>query len=322
MSEWLRENWPWLVGVGAGVAAIGVAAYLLWGRPRVVLSAYGERNDLLAPHLYDWYFDGSSNVSVPTTPVSSIPYTVVTMVNYPTFKQGWSGIVDLGRDWLVNSWVLTHAYVEDVVFGVAFTDGSISEMYIPSSNYVNKFVQLTHVVYQDHHEAWYNTSLAQSQGYSNTLRLNSSYGVYIASRKSDAYTRGFNSFVMIINGRGLGQSDINSLFSGKTITYSGMTLFLDPTFFNGSAYVDLSGNNNNGVPSGDVRRVWASQKWVWRVVGRYSDNKLHVLLPMNVNYTIRSSSGAVLAQGTTTSITDVPLDYSGQLYIDIAQRQT
>ena len=87
-------------------------------------------------------------------------------------------------------------------------------------------------------------------------------------------------------------------------------------FFDGSKYIDLSGNGNHGTPYG-VSRVWSSAKWVWRVVGRYSDGKLHVLVPMNVNYRILDRDNNVLASGSTTAVTDVSLDYSGVVYIEV-----
>jgi hypothetical protein len=64
------------------------------------------------------------------------------------------------------------------------------------------------------------------------------------------------------------QSSISQMVNGKTLNMTGIVMFVDPTFWDGTKYVDLSGNGNHLYPSGSVSRVDAQAKWLWVLNGK------------------------------------------------------
>ncbi len=61
--------------------------------------------------------------------------------------------------------------------------------------------------------------------------------------------------------------DPSQVAASFTVPASSLVLFSDPTFWDGSRYVDLSGSGNHLYPAGAVSRVEDSSKWLWVVQG-------------------------------------------------------
>jgi hypothetical protein len=61
--------------------------------------------------------------------------------------------------------------------------------------------------------------------------------------------------------------DPSQVAASFAVPASSLVLFSDPTFWDGSRYVDLSGSGNHLYPVGSVSRVEDSSKWLWVVQG-------------------------------------------------------
>ncbi|MCC6050947.1 MAG: DUF2341 domain-containing protein, partial [Thermofilum sp.] len=61
--------------------------------------------------------------------------------------------------------------------------------------------------------------------------------------------------------------DPSQVAASFTVPASSLVLFSDPTFWDGSKYVDLSGRGNHLYPVGAVSRVEDDRKWLWVVQG-------------------------------------------------------
>jgi len=81
---------------------------------------------------------------------------------------------------------------------------------------------------------------------------------------------------LLIYSRALSGQEIYNVYTYNIISSSNLVLFLDPTFYNGTHYIDLSGNNNHGTPYGGVSRIVDSRQWLYLVKNRYCDGLLHL----------------------------------------------
>jgi len=88
-----------------------------------------------------------------------------------------------------------------------------------------------------------------------------------------SYIQRYISHVMLYN-VSLSATAVNNVYNYKVVSASGLALFLDATFWNGTHYIDLSGKNNHGTPYGGLSRVLAQQRWLWVVKGLYGDGKV------------------------------------------------
>lgn len=123
-----------------------------------------------------------------------------------------------------------------------------------------------------------------------------------------------------IYSRALSPAEISSIYNNHVMDASGLALFIDPTFFDGTRYVDLSGNSRHGIPFGTTR-LESINKWIWTITNRYNDNMTHVLIPANVHFVIESPGGIIVMSGRTDSIVEARLPYDGPLKLIIHDYQ-
>jgi hypothetical protein len=81
---------------------------------------------------------------------------------------------------------------------------------------------------------------------------------------------------MLIYSRALSSTEIYNAYAYNIISSSNLILFLDPTFYNGTHYIDLSPYGNHGTPYGGVSRFVDSRQWLYLIKNRYSDGLLHL----------------------------------------------
>jgi len=67
----------------------------------------------------------------------------------------------------------------------------------------------------------------------------------------------------------------SSVSSAQVLDQANLKILVDPTFFNGTAYLDMK-NNVWGSVTGIITRIPAEQQWLWLVKSLTSDNKLHL----------------------------------------------
>ena len=236
---------------------------------------------IIAPHLYDWYFDGVDDyIEVPNTfslqfynytvfvsrfmPLHDTDTVLVRCSNsgntiYLSYSSGYTyaGIHDSGG-WLQkaistaqeNEWVSTaFEYIANNETGYRlYQDGELKAVYNMTGRY----------------------NLAGTTS-----------PIYIAVNIwNPTYFKEYVSYTIIysdtINHKILSDTDIENIMNNHIINTSGQALFLDPTFYNGTTYIDLSPYGNDGVPYGGVSRVPADQKWLWVVLGGRGDGFVHL----------------------------------------------
>jgi hypothetical protein len=122
-------------------------------------------------------------------------------------------------------------------------------------------------------------------------------------------------------------TNINNAYSSNIIRSLNLVLFLDPTFYNGSHYKDLSAGGNVGIAFGGVARVRDSSVWLYLVKGRFSDNYVHFMFfPYGTRISLYNTSNNLVAQFTIIGsangadlVEDYPVALSPGTYTIVAE---
>jgi hypothetical protein len=100
---------------------------------------------------------------------------------------------------------------------------------------------------------------------------------------------------VLIYGRALNDSEISSFYASNIVYVNNLRLFLDPTFFNGTHFIDFSGNNNHGKGYNGVQRVPAENIWLYHIKGLNADGSIRLrFIPKNSEVIIANGTGTVL----------------------------
>jgi hypothetical protein len=279
----------------AVVKAQTVTAVVLGAGKSVTLEATLtiSPGDAIAPHLYTWYTNRvNSYVEVPasTSLTLSGDFTVCVFVAPTRVYSYWFGVVDNGRNYVANWWFLTRGGFSGFLAGIGFTDATVMEIRFPSE-----------IVYTFHHYCfgvsgntffgYKNGSLYSSLSFSG-IRNVASYPIDIGKRVGGTDYVDVLVGQVLVYSRASSSSEIKNIYTYNIVNASGLVLFLDPTFYNGTHYIDLSGYNNHGVGYNGVLRIIDSRTWLYLVKGRFSDGYVHFMFfPVNSVVYIYSSSG-------------------------------
>jgi hypothetical protein len=100
---------------------------------------------------------------------------------------------------------------------------------------------------------------------------------------------------ILIYSRGLSDSEISNIYTSNIISTSNLAVFLDPTFYNGTHYLDLSGNGRHGVGYRGVARIPDSRLWLYVVRGLHSDGYVHLrYFPIGSRVEFYDSGGSLV----------------------------
>jgi hypothetical protein len=252
-------------------------------------------NDTIAPHLYTWYFNGVDNfVDIPSGIPSSLlggnPKMVVLQLSPMQFRNGMVYMGPNGGGSTGNSFrFVTDSSGRlglDVSLGIAFSSITI-DLYV--WNYL--------FAYWDG-ASYYVGKLIDSNINKQSLSLpanNLQQGLFRIGQEqpNNYYTGGFISNVLVYS-RVPPDSEIYNTYAYNIINVSGLVLFLDPTFYNTTRFLDLSGYNNHGVGYYGVARIPDNRTWLYLVKNLSSDNRIHLrFFPNNSILYIYNSSGLV-----------------------------
>ena len=234
-------------------------------------------NDVITWHCCDWFFDGQDDyIEVPHSD-ALIPQNELTLIvrSYPLSPDLDMKLV--GKSPTGAGYVLGHAnnHMYPEVWDTAGSHYTFTAGTIPS----NAWSMLT-ITWKTggRFRGYINTSLvADINASSNPIGYTDTPFVIGAApwHPPDLAYHGYIASVLLF-GRELGGDEISTIYSSKIIDADKLMLFLDPTFYNGSSYVDLSGHNSNGIPYGGLQRVPSNYTWLWIVKGLTSDGKLHL----------------------------------------------
>ncbi|MEM4584418.1 MAG: hypothetical protein QW611_05540 [Ignisphaera sp.] len=130
------------------------------------------------------------------------------------------------------------------------------------------------------------------------LGANTVFGEYMSVRYG--YVR--------IYDRALTAEEISNAMRG-VVNASGLRLFIDPTFFDGYKYIDLSGNGNHAYPYNNPSRVPTENPFLWVIRGLYNDNLVRFrFIPEGWHIVVRLLSGEEIIH-IDTSYIDAPRVY-------------
>jgi hypothetical protein len=266
---------------------------------------YIEPGDALAPHIYDWYFDGVDDyVVIPLTVYGWPDMTVQEWLYpyYPKANSAYSKFSMIGDYWIDRPSIFyatnnRHDYIWlDLAFVTRRPDGTIRSYDFSIYAYRNVWVNVA-----------YRFGLEDRvfAGYVNGARVYTttvpSTEYTILEWNPDTATRPwmyrrlvlgasveFLEHMKVMQGsilvysRALSDMEIARAYNANIVDANGLALFLDATFYNGTHYVDLSGNDNHGVGYGGVSRVLSSRPHLYLVKGLHSDGLVHFrFFPVN-----------------------------------------
>jgi len=278
--------------------AVADTLTLAAGTPATLtLTASISPNDTITPHLYTWYFNGVNNyVQVPYIPVfNQQAFTVM----------GWISQLNVKRDnVLLSAGDLPDVdrYLHLVIRnGYPYLGFWADDLWGRKYLGTNVFYHLTFIwegpatklqkIYVD---AVFDNSWVSSGLLTVTSGSATGNGEWIGRCGND-YHYGFISQVLIYS-RALSDSEINNTYAYNIINATGLVLFLDPTFYNGTAYIDLSGLGNNGVGYYNVSRVADARQWLYLVKNLSRDGLVHFrFFPVNTRIEIYDSNNNLAA---------------------------
>jgi len=265
--------------------------------------------DTIAPHLYDWNFDGvddhiaGSGLSLDNTFSVAARFRSTTDLTTTLYR----GLVRSGIYSIDGFHLFTGYYAERIDTYV-----HLDSKYKLSVNFLGEGMEWHEVTLVLNATHW----IGYLDGnYYSTVTVNGSYVnnpdyVIGQSGLGDSYWQGLISYTYITN-TPLTDTKISQAYSQHIVNASGLVLFLDPTFWNGTVYVDLSGNGNDGTPYGGVARVPANQSWLWLVKGLRQDGLVHLeWFPVGTLVRFKDpATGSVVREvfvGSNSEAVDIP----------------
>jgi len=273
-----------------------------------------SQNDVILPHLFDWYFDGVNDYIDLTDGGSEWDFSILTAsVQFRTVMYGWQGIIGEGAKW--------RFYLEatnKLTFWVRNTSATDYErLTYPTTIEVNEQYHVIGIYEYPNMYLYVDSTTPATKTTTIIMNPDGNDNQVIGAeyRGSNVHFHGYISYVCIYNVSMY--NDIKNILN-HIIKYdpTNMILFLDATIYNGTYYLDLSPYSNHGAPHGGVQRVSAEQMWLWLVKGLASDNKIHFMyFPRGSIIRIKDSMGNVVCQfvidkGTIINEDDQIEDYA------------
>jgi len=274
------------------------------GTPVTLTSSFSiAPNDTIAPHLYTWYFDGVDDY-VDCGNANSLNYfsNGLTLVAWGMQKR-YTG---------TDSWLLDKDFTGYRIWGL---DRLMLGVRSPSQDWTflgSKTPALNtwyHVVgVEDNVNLKMNLYINGQLDGTTTLSQKYNFDYNSVSLKLGRHSTG--SFwpgliaQVLIYSRALSGSEVNNIYAYNIINASSLVLFLDPTFYNGTHFLDLSGYNNHGVGYNYVSRIQDSRQWLYQVQGLASDGLVHFrFFPVNTRIEVYNSANSLV---TSFIITGTP----------------
>jgi len=236
---------------------------------------YIEPGDAVAPHLYDWHFDGVDDY-VEIAHSDSLNLNVLTVMVWfrSTFLGAWARtiVAKYGYTFISNMWIL--GWVDNGRLGFVIRDanGVVNTVSAGYGEGLDGSWHLIAGVASDSHvQFWMDGVLKASVGRTAkdirntrpvTLGMHAYHYVPVQIAQALVYSRA------------LSDAEIAQAYSG-VVSSSGLVLFLDATFYNGTHYIDLSGSGNHGVGYGGVSRVLSDRPHLYLVKGLHGDGLVH-----------------------------------------------
>lgn len=260
-----------------------------------------EAGDVLAPHLWDWYFDGVDDYLVvglqpdgsgnPFTVYGWGGITITECVNliHPKPNSAFSKTGMYGDHWFdriatyynfENSTNYTWSIVETQT---KRQDNIIRWLSVSVYSYRNTFTYITRQV-TDTEVIYYintaKTTYAIDPNDITILEVNPGTATYPvryrrfvlgASTLLNEWMRLYQSF-LIIHSRALSDTEIQTIYNAKIVNASSLEIFIDPTFtLDNVNYFNLGRYNTTVRAYNGVSRINANETWIWILKNATSD---------------------------------------------------
>jgi len=277
--------------------------------------------DAVAPHLYDVFLDGIDDYIViqPFTVYGWNEITIEQWVKIPFPQYRYAKTSHIGDNWVdypvIALWCPGDSNAVQAVFDVRKPDGT-KVMYraVVATSTIRNDVWIQHVTrFTSTREVshWVDSSKLYSASvpaeYKTILEWDPNNATYPeryrrfvlgANVLFGEYMKVSYGYVLIYD-RALQDTEINNSYTYKLVNASGLKLFFDPTFYNGTHFLDLSGNNNHGVGYGGVSRIPTENMWLYTVKALHNDNYIHFrFFPVNTYVEVYDSSGSLVTNFT------------------------
>jgi len=272
-----------------------------------------EPGDAVAPHIYDWYFDGVDDVVNLGTRLTTVTdFTVLVWVAIVSHPKSWTGIAG-NTIWTDRNWwiILGLAGSYGIGVGVAFTGGNVDGgVGAPGANV---WAQVGLSKSGSTVKGYYNGVLRGTWVGSGDYRLDPNVRVGIGARNGggrDPSNVMVSQFLFYT--RPLSDTEVSWNYNNPySPVRDGLVALLDATFYNGTHYIDLSGNGNHGVDRGGVSRVLSDRPGLYLVKGLHGDGLVHFrFFPVN---TVVDVYDAVTNTPVTSFVIDGPANQAGMV---------
>ncbi|MEM4501285.1 MAG: hypothetical protein QW512_04050, partial [Thermofilaceae archaeon] len=266
---------------------------------------YIEPGDVIAPHLFDWFFDGVDDylvvglqpggVGTPFTVYGWQAITVSERVNVvdprlnSTRKTSMIGDAWVDRPALFNTMITYEPYGFNVRINLRAPDGS-QRFYQKRATELEgnwgalvKVYSLSDRVYRAYINATLFHSVSVPSDLVSVLEWNPATATYPeryrrfvlgANTLFDEHLSLYQSY-LIIHSRALSEAEIQALNSG-VVSANALEVFIDATFTNGTHYFNLGRNPATIGHYNGVQRVPAERRWIWHVKNLTNDGYLHI----------------------------------------------
>jgi hypothetical protein len=234
-----------------------------------------EPGDAVAPHIYDWYFDGvDGSVNLGTGLTAVTDFTALLWVAIVTHNRAWTGVAG-STIWTDSNWwiILGPATRYTIAVGVRFTGNSVGNLIGAPGASTWAHVGLSNS--GNTVKGYYNGALVGTWTGSGDYMLNPRVPVGLGARNGNGY--GCSNVMIsqfLFYSRPLSDSEVAQAYN-SVVTANGLVSFLDATFYDGTRYIDLSGNGNHGVGYGGVSRVLSGRPGLYLVKGLHGDGLVH-----------------------------------------------
>jgi hypothetical protein len=255
-----------------------------------------EPGDAVAPHIYDWYFDGVDDyVRVPNNPSLVIP-NEITVIAWAQYYPTNSFATIVGKGFHGGGFAISKDQSNKVFFSVA-NDNVVQRWWINNGDMSGLMAFYAGVSKLGYTALYVNDKLYGPASNTNPPYINNTYDLYVGGRgfwSPMGMYRGYISMAMLYT-RALSDSEIARAYNANIVSANGLVLFLDATFYNGTRYIDLSGRGNHGVGYGGVSRVLSSRPGLYLVKGLHSDGLVHFrFFPANTLVEVYDGSGSLV----------------------------
>jgi len=249
----------------------------------VSASFYISPNDTLAPHLYTLYTDGVNDwLYIPsydnfrfrdwgsfsivlwayTLDKPEYPITIGTVAISYLSPSKWTLLLILfdANNNLVEYYGptiggLTPYILNNMVFTVNCSSGDV-------------------YAYSNGNQIYYDNLISRYGKWVCPLNTAGMSGLSIHGSVNGLF-KGFISSAIIYS-RNISYTEVYNIYAYNIINSSGLALLLDPTFYNGTYVLDLSGYNNYGKGFDGISRIPDNQSWIYLIKNFTSDNLVHL----------------------------------------------